>query len=123
MDWSKLKRLALAPTNPMAFFDVFTGELPLLEELEISYRAIHRPEHADPQAWSRFLTSLSVLNAITARCDKVDFIDDQMQFRGKLLCHLGHRVQKLSIQALHDGLRAPFMSPYVMYNLPHFSLN
>jgi hypothetical protein len=92
MDWSKLKRLALVPPNPMAFFETFNGKLPMLEHLNISYYTTYSSGRPDLSACSNLLASLSMLKALTIRCDKVDLVDEHILFWITLLFQLGKRL-------------------------------
>jgi hypothetical protein len=123
MDWSQLKRLVLAPTNPVAFFHTFTDRLPLLEQLDISYCGTHDPAHPDLQTCFKFLTSLSMLKAITVRCASAVLVRGQYEFWVLILRYLGRHLQKLTVQALLEGLEAPYATTWMKDWGPVFQFN
>ncbi|KAH7061653.1 hypothetical protein BKA63DRAFT_573366 [Paraphoma chrysanthemicola] len=109
MDWTRLKKLALGPSNPASFFRTFTARLPLLETLDISF-------HAEPQSYypytrqaslehcSEFIAKLYNLKDLIIRCNVVE---PSNAFWHNLVSDQGERLQSLSIQARNDGLDAP----------------
>ncbi|KAH7068485.1 hypothetical protein FB567DRAFT_585166 [Paraphoma chrysanthemicola] len=77
MDWSRLKKLTLGPSNPAIFFRTFTARLPLLETLDISFyseRQSYYPyiRQASLEDCSEFIAKLYNLKALVIRCDVVE---------------------------------------------------
>jgi hypothetical protein len=118
-----MKRLVLAPTNQVAFFHSFTDKLPLLEQLEISHCGTHDPAHPDLQTCFKFLASLGMLNAITVRCGSAVLVRGQYEFWVLILRYIGQRLQKLTVQALHEELEAPYASTWMRDWGPVFQFN
>lgn len=110
MDWSKLKRLVLGPPNPVAFFETFTHELPMLEHLDISllWRIGTRSyifEPHDYNAYSGFICSLKKMQSIIIRCNVIDSLSGGLW--SNIVNTHGKKILSISIQALHEGLDAP----------------
>ena len=94
IDCNKLEQLTIASFNPISFFDTFSGYLPSLTYLDISYVSDIRndPRHNRLRACSGFLTSLKSLQSLVFRFDNLDFRSDfasvQQNVHGPHLLHL-----------------------------------
>jgi hypothetical protein len=136
MDWSKLRTLTLRASNPTNFFDVFTGKIPVLEHLDITYhywpRAFYphpphyywnRPNHPDiPQDplgnCSEFVSSLNLLKTIIIRCDVVNL---SLLFWRRLAAIHGERLESFSLQSRHELYEEPIWQHPVSDFLVHFT--
>jgi hypothetical protein len=98
MDWTKLKRLKLGPSNPVAFFETFTGQAPLLEHLDISF-------HSNPSltACSTFVASLNMLRELVIRCD---LISQTRTFWPVLARTHGDVLEHLTLRSRYEGVEA-----------------
>lgn len=110
MDWSKLKRLSLGPSNPKSYFDVFRGQLPQLEALDFAYHfeylSFNDHYTSTLTACSAFVTSLPHLVELTIRCDGINFKD---MFWSALVETHGDTLKSLSIQGHTPTSEAPFV--------------
>ena len=115
MDWTKLKRLRLSPSNPIHFFQAFTGHLPLLEDLDFTYRFLEdkKPwDGSDPpltplqvMECKSFVTSLPMLTRLVIRCDTIDLAHS---FWNAVALEHGRRLRHLTIRSRFEELDAPF---------------
>jgi hypothetical protein len=98
MDWTKLKRLKLGPSNPVAFFETFTGQTPLLEHLDISF-------HSNPSftSCSTFVASLNMLRELVIRCD---LISQTRPFWPILARTHGDILEHLTLRSRYEGAEA-----------------
>jgi hypothetical protein len=123
MDWSKLEKLTLGPSNPMSFFDVFTDSLPILEDLDIAYHSWPRALHPYSQQellkdCSEFISSLDSLKKITIRCDVVDL---RLPFWRRLVDTHGERLESLSLQPCHELCEEPIWQSPISDYFVHFT--
>lgn len=110
MDWRKLKRLRLGPSDPIIFFEIFKGKLPQLEILEITYS--HENQYYSPftaykprlSVCADFVASISALETLVIRCDTFHLHDRLWMALAR--AHGAH-LRTLSIQARYPGLEAP----------------
>lgn len=120
MNWTKLRRLTLGPSNPSTFFKTFTDNLPLLESLSFSYQVseFHQPRYItlpnypvlDLSACSGFITTLNMLKELVIRCSVLDFSDP---FWHALAISHGERLQHLTLSSQFEGLDAPIYKSWM----------
>jgi hypothetical protein len=123
MDWSRLKKLTLGPSNPTSFFDVFTDSLPTLEELDIAYHSWPRALYPSPQQdllknCSEFISSLGSLKKITIHCD---IVDARLPFWRRLVDTHGERLESFSLQSRHELCEEPIWQSPISDYLVHFT--
>ncbi|KAF1912223.1 hypothetical protein BDU57DRAFT_542086 [Ampelomyces quisqualis] len=110
LDWTKLKRLTLGPSNPVAFFETFTGKVPRLEHLDLAYHMLpsdrypHYVQARDFEHCLRFVSSLSKLKTLVVRCDSTDFGNT---FWSHVAVVHGGRLESLSLRARHNQFDGP----------------
>jgi hypothetical protein len=120
MDWTKLRRLTLGPSNPAVFFKTFTGNVPLLKSLSFSYQVseFHQPRYItlpnypvlDLTACSGFISTLDKLKELVIRCSVLDFSDP---FWHALATSHGERLQHLTLSSQFEGLDAPIYKSWM----------
>lgn len=119
MDWTKLKRLTLGPSNPKPYFDAFRDQLPHLEALDFTYHYEYQSYRSGNYnttlaTCSEFVTSLSSLKELTIRCDGIDFKE---KFWSALVQTHGDTLKSLSIQSRTATSEAPLvrgdMNPFL----------
>lgn len=118
MDWTRLKRLTLGPSNPRVYFGVFKDQLPQLEALEFAYHYEYQPFNSryigTLTACTDFMASVPHLKNLTIRCDIIDF---KAMFWGALVKTHGDTLKSLSIQGRTPTSEAPVikgdMNPFL----------
>ncbi|KAF2028107.1 hypothetical protein EK21DRAFT_90930 [Setomelanomma holmii] len=124
MDWTRLKKLSLGPSNPTSFFKTFTDKLPLLEHLEFAYHSPRRAffpynQQVSLSECAQFVTTLNKLKVLVVRCDIFDLTSG---FWYSLLSTHSERLRSLSIQPRRKGLDAPICRTGLFTTLPHFTV-
>lgn len=110
MDWRKLKRLGLGPSNPKIFFDTFRDALPQLEALDFTYYYEYQPWYPNViyesklTACAAFIASIISLKDLVIRCDSINLKDT---FWMTLTDTHGGNLKHLSIQPRCHELEAP----------------
>ncbi|KAH7357323.1 hypothetical protein BKA66DRAFT_473378 [Pyrenochaeta sp. MPI-SDFR-AT-0127] len=110
MDWKRLKRLRLGPSDPKTFFEMFKYKVPQLEILEFTYSyefRYHGPFTAySPKltACADFIASITALKELVVRCDGIN-LQDRL-WMALVEVH-GEHLQSLSIKTRYQGIEAP----------------
>ncbi|KAF1842755.1 uncharacterized protein K460DRAFT_134131 [Cucurbitaria berberidis CBS 394.84] len=110
MNWTRLRRLRLGPSDPKMFFETFKDKLPNLEVFEFTY--IYENLHYTPydtytpklSACAEFVASITVLKEFIVRCNTVNLKDSLWMSLAEV--H-GPHLERLSIQARYQDLEAP----------------